>query len=237
MWPTPHESQPQYILWGKMSEGWIKLHRKMKEWEWATKPETSHLFIHILLNANHKDGNWRGIPVPAGSYLTGRKSLSSKTGLSERQVRTALNHLKSTSELTIQSTNEYSIISVTNWNLYQQSDQPNANERPAIDQQSTTNKNDNNERMKEDKKVGAKAPKSTRLDFWMKENGIDDIPHEWGMWASTDQGLTDSEINNEWAKFVDYWIANGTEKARKADWRRTWQTWVRNSIEYKSRRK
>lgn len=135
-----------------MSDGWIKLHRKLNEWEWATKPETFNLFIHILLNANHKDGKWRGISVPAGSYLTGRKSLSSKTGLSERQVRTALTHLKSTNEVTIQSTNEYSIISVTNWKLYQHSDQPNANERPASDQQATTNKNDNNEKNeKEDK--------------------------------------------------------------------------------------
>jgi len=129
-----------------MSEGWIKLYRKFTEWEWSTKPETSHLFIHILLSANHKDGKWRGITVPAGSYLTGRKALALKTGLTERQIRTALSHLKSTNEVTIQSTNEYSIISITNWNLYQASDQPNANERPAIDQQPTTNKNDNNDK-------------------------------------------------------------------------------------------
>lgn len=148
-----------------MAEGWIKLHRKLNDWEWKTKPDTFNLFIHILLNANHKAGKWRGVDVPVGSLLTGRKSLSLETGLSERKVRTALTNLKSTNELTIQSTNEYSIITITNWKSYQQSDQPKANERPATDQPSDHKQEDNNKKnVKEDKNIG--PPEGVSSEVW-----------------------------------------------------------------------
>lgn len=82
-----------------------------------------------------------------------------------------------------------------------------------------------------------KEKNACRLDVWMKREGIEDIPHEWGMWASTEHALPDSDINSEWMKFTDYWKANGTANARKKDWQAAWRTWIRNSIEYKSRRK
>ena len=44
----------------KDSGGWIKLHRKFKEWEWYQDENTKSVFIHLLLDANHKDKKWRG---------------------------------------------------------------------------------------------------------------------------------------------------------------------------------
>ena len=51
-------------------DGWISLHRKLKDWEWYTEPNTFRLFIHCLLSANHKDNSWRGIEVKKGSFVT-----------------------------------------------------------------------------------------------------------------------------------------------------------------------
>jgi hypothetical protein len=133
--------------------GWIKLHRKILDWEWSTKPLTFRLFIHILLNANINDSTFRGQFVPAGSFITGRIKLSQECGMTEREVRTALSHLKSTNEVTIQSTNEYSIISVVCWKDYQAIDQPNANERPTKDQRKTTDKETKNIRTKEEENI------------------------------------------------------------------------------------
>jgi len=133
--------------------GWIKLHRKILDWEWSTKPLTFRLFIHILLNDNINDSTFRGQFVPAGSFITGRIKLSQECGMSEREVRTALSHLKSTNEVTIQSTNEYSIISVVCWKDYQAIDQPNANERPTKDQRATTDKETKNIRTKEEENI------------------------------------------------------------------------------------
>ena len=136
-----------------MDSGWIKLHRKMTDWEWYTDVTTKTLFIHLLLTANHKPTKWRGIDVPIGAKITSREKLSQETGLSQRQVRTALSHLESTNEVTKSSTATYTLIQLTNYQKYQLtdqvSDQPATNYRPSTDQPATTNKNDKKERMKE----------------------------------------------------------------------------------------
>lgn len=130
-------------------KGWISVHRKMTEWEWYGDSNVFRLFIHLLLLANHKDNSWRGITVPAGSLITGRKSLSADLNLSEQQIRTAIKKLKSTSEITTQITNEYSMISITNWDNYQGRNQPDnqrvTSEQPTDNQRITTNNNENND--------------------------------------------------------------------------------------------
>lgn len=147
-----------------MSVGYIKLHRKLLDWEWKTKPLTFALFVHLLQKASFEDNNWRGISLKAGQLITGRKRLSEETGLSERQVRTALNHLKSTNEVTIKTTKEYSIITIVCWKKYQASDQQNANERPSTDQAPTTTKEG-----KEGKKVkNITVPDFIEGEVWAK---------------------------------------------------------------------
>ena len=100
--------------------GWIQLHRSLQKWEWYTDVNTCHLFLHLLLSANHKQTKWRGQTIKVGQLMTGRKILSTETGLTEQQIRTCLKRLESTSEITITKYNKYSIITVTNWNQYQQ---------------------------------------------------------------------------------------------------------------------
>lgn len=78
---------------------------------------------------------------------------------------------------------------------------------------------------------------SLRLDVWMLQQAIDDIPHDWGMWAVEHQGLTSVEVNAEWEKFLDFWKADGRASARKRDWEATWRNWVRRSAEFKQQRK
>jgi len=125
--------------------GWIKLHRQLKDWEWYKDLPTCKLFFHLLISANHKPSRWQGINIMPGQIVVGRKSLASETGLSEQQIRTSLDKLKSSSEINSTSTSKFSIISIVKWSLYQ-SEQP--AEQPAFqptgNQQSTTNKNDNN---------------------------------------------------------------------------------------------
>lgn len=110
--------------------GWIKLHRKIQDWEWYRDGNTFRLFVHLLLNANHSPQRWEGIVIGRGQLITGRKALSVQTGLSERAARTALSRLKTTSEITIKTTNQYSIITINNYDAYQSSliidDQQNA---------------------------------------------------------------------------------------------------------------
>tara|TARA_R100001463_G_scaffold65363_4_gene118615 strand:+ start:197 stop:811 length:615 start_codon:yes stop_codon:yes gene_type:complete len=126
-------------------EGWVKLHRKFLEWEWYDKSETVHLFLHCLLKANHKNKNYRGKIVNRGSFLTSRELLSKELGLSQRQIRTSLNRLKMTNELTINSTRKGTIIQVVNYTKYQVKTNKETDNRPTTDQQQTSNKNEKNE--------------------------------------------------------------------------------------------
>jgi len=131
-------------------EGWVKLHRQFIEWEWYDKSETVHLFLHCLLKANHKDKMYRGALVKTGTFLTSRDLLSKELGLSVRQVRTSLNRLKKTNELTIKTSPQGTVIQIVKYQYYQIESSKKTNNRPAIGQQQTTNNNDNTDNKKKD---------------------------------------------------------------------------------------
>lgn len=135
-----------------MNNGWIKLHRKFTKWEWYTDVPVKVVFLHLLLEANHEGKKWQGREIQRGQCVIGRKVLADETGLSEQQIRTALDKLKKTGEITTESTNRFTIATIVNYSLYQTCDeeeQPTNNQQatskqPTDNQQATTNKNDKN---------------------------------------------------------------------------------------------
>ncbi len=141
-------------------EGWIKLYRKLADWEWYDNPVVFKVFIDLLLNANHQDNCWHGQVIKRGSLVTSVASIASRNGLSTQQVRTALKHLEKTGEINKQSTNKNTLIIVLNYTVYQdftsvsdtQSNNQLTNNQQSNNNQITTNKNVimkecNNERM------------------------------------------------------------------------------------------
>lgn len=139
-----------------MGQGFVLNWRKIEEWEWYTTPHMAHLFQHLIRRANHEPKKWRGKLIERGQVVTGRKSLSLQTGISEQTIRTCIERLKSTGEITIQSTSMYSIVTLCKYSTYQDkptainqanSQEPNqrlTNNQPATNQRLTTNNNDNN---------------------------------------------------------------------------------------------
>ncbi len=91
----------------------------MIEWEWYTDGPTFKLFIHCLLMANYEDKKWRGIEIKRGSFVTSYAKLANETGLSIRQIRTSLDRLISTCEVTKEATSEFTLINVVNYGVYQ----------------------------------------------------------------------------------------------------------------------
>lgn len=142
---------------------YMKLFRKMVYWEWYTDVNTTKLFLHCLLMAHWKPGRWRGIPYERGQFFTSLSSLAKETGLSTREVRTALEHLEATNEVTIKTTSKYSVITVVSFDKYQgerqsddtqddtQDDKPPTSHRHAKRQQNKNIKNNkNNKNIEED---------------------------------------------------------------------------------------
>lgn len=117
---------------------WVKLFSKFINWEWYKDNNTKCVFIHCLLCANWKEGKFEGEIIPRGSFVTSLKSLSEDLGMTIQEVRTSLKHLILTNEITSKSTNKYRIISIVNYELYQQvNKQP--NNQLTNNQQSTNN--------------------------------------------------------------------------------------------------
>lgn len=125
-----------------IDEGYIKLHRKMLTWEWYTDANTFRVFMHCLFMANWKDARFKGYEIPRGSFVTSYPQLARQTKLSVKNVRTALEHLKTTGEVAVKTTSQFSIITVNNYCKYQDDGTLNgrqsADERQAIGRQSAT---------------------------------------------------------------------------------------------------
>ena len=103
-----------------MGESYIKLFRRFTEWGWYSDGNTMRVFLHILLNANYKDGEFKGHKIRAGECVFGRKAAAEALGLSEQQIRTALHHLRKSGEIsTSKVTNKFTILKVEMWAFYQ----------------------------------------------------------------------------------------------------------------------
>jgi len=160
-----------------MYKGYIKMHRKILDWEWYTDVPVKTVFIHLLLKANHKEKTWHGEQIKEGEVVTGRKQLAIETGLSEQEVRTALKKLKKTHEIsTSKVTNRYSILTVCNYSTYQNNNSAinhqSTTNPPASNQQATTTKNDKNEKNEKKKRVRRFIPPTlTDIEQYIKDNG------------------------------------------------------------------
>jgi hypothetical protein len=107
-----------------MERGYVKLWRKTLDSGLLQHPTAWQVFGYLLLMANGKPHRRiiAGVMTEAksGEVITGRERLADELGLSVQQIRTALNLLKKLEIITIKSTNKYSVISLVNWDRYQQ---------------------------------------------------------------------------------------------------------------------
>lgn len=140
---------------------WIKIFRELLQWEWFQKAEMVQLFIYLLLKASCADKQWQGITVKRGQLVTSNATIRQDLRLSEQQIRTCIKRLISTGEITYKSTNRYVVITICNYDKYQETgnsineqnneqtnNQP-TDEQRAINEQSTTSKEIKNIRSKE----------------------------------------------------------------------------------------
>jgi len=137
-----------------MDRGWVKLWRKTIDNEILQNPELLSFWIWCLLKAYHKEKTIfvgkQKVVIGKGCFLFGRRKAAIELNSTEQKIRTCLSSLESTNNITIKSTNKFSIISIINWDIYQsgekvcnqqinqQDNQPATNNQPASNQQSTT---------------------------------------------------------------------------------------------------
>ena len=142
--------------------GWIKIHRKFLDWEWFNKSEAVHLFMYMLLKANHKDAKWQGNDVKRGQFISSLGNISNATGISVQSIRTILKKLEKTNEIELKSTNQYTIVTICKYESYQDEketiNKPITSNQQTINKRLTTNKNEKKE----------KNEKEVILDAWIE---------------------------------------------------------------------
>lgn len=197
---------------------YIKLSRKILEWEWWDDINTCRLFIYCLLKANWKDGRFKGMVIPKGSFVSSIPKMSDETSLTIREIRTAISHLKSTGEVTCKSYAKYTVFTVKNYCEYQQSDLQNdrqaTDKRHSNDMLTTTieeyKEGKNNK--KEDTNVSKKKfvpPTVEEVRAYCQERGNKVDPQA----------------------FVDHYTSNGwmVGKNKMKSWKAAVGTWERSS--------
>ena len=196
---------------------YIKLFRKMVNWEWYTDVNTKVLFLHCLLRANWKDGSWKGIAYKRGQFITSLNTLATETGLSVKMVRTALSHLIMTGEVISEGQGkgkgQSRIITVLNYDSYQITGKQTADEGQSMGnlgaKEGQQYKNIKNS--KEDKEV-----KNINNSHFVPPS-LDDIRD----YCSERKNGIDAQA------FIDFYAAKGwmIGKNKMKDWKAAVRTW------------
>lgn len=164
-------------------QGWIKVFRQIKKKGWYLDSHYVHLWLHLLINSNHsrKEFLFNGkIHVcERGQFLTGRNKLSQETGINSSKIERILKCFESEHQIEQQKTNKNRLITILNYNEYQDSEQQSEqqvnNKRTTSEQQVNTNNNNNNN------KKNVKNDKEKYAEFvTMKKNEYETLTNEFG---------------------------------------------------------
>lgn len=99
--------------------GWVKLHRKLLEWEWYEDAHMVHLLVHLLLTATHEDRKYKGLTIKRGQLVTTIKELAEALGTPESSTRLRIKRLKSCGFLSIKVAYNKTTITICNYDSYQ----------------------------------------------------------------------------------------------------------------------
>lgn len=197
--------------------GYIKLYRDIERWEWWSDPPTRDVFIYCLIRANWKDGRFKGHVVKRGSFITSRAKMAKETGFSEQQVRTAINHLISTGELTKYGTPKWTVITVQNYSKFQDTNQ--LSNQQLTNNQPTTNHNRRKKESKKGRNIGVSKDTLSSNDDAVA-SVIDHLNEKTGshykqtqgtekyIRARLNEGFTVEELNAVTDKKTEEWLSS-----------------------------
>jgi hypothetical protein len=149
-----------------MKQGWIALHRKLLDnpiWETETFTR-GQAWVDLLLLANHKDGTIivrdHIIKIKRGQVGWSENRLASKWKWSRTKTKNFLKYLETEQQIVVDRSKSSSVITVLNYEKYQEKEQQESNRKATEKQQEDTNNNVNNEDNEKNisKDIGGKPP-------------------------------------------------------------------------------
>lgn len=137
-----------------MEMGWLKIHRKILNKGWAKDPDYLAVWIHLLMIANFEQNEWlykgKIYKCNPGQLITSRKKLALISGVHRSKLERILSCFESEQQIKQQNMFTSRLITITNWNQYQQNEQQNeqqmSSKRAANEQQMSTIKESKNDK-------------------------------------------------------------------------------------------
>ncbi len=202
----------------------IKIDRNLRNWRWFKNPKTLTVWMWLLLSANIEAHDFERDTIQRGEVATSRKSISADTGLSEREVRTALNHLKETGEVTVRLRPKYQVISIVEYDKYQAVRSGNeSGKSPAkVRQKSGKRPQSKNIRMeegKEEKNVCVtQTPALAEVEEFFREKGrsAEDAGKFYAYNNARGWKMGRTKIE-DWHSAVDIWMSLGEDRGATDD--------------------
>lgn len=183
-------------------EGWISLYRKLLNSEIFQNEKLLKVWIWCLLKATHKEHvqlvGRRKIELQKGQFIYGRKKASEELRMKESTVRDYMSLLKNLQNIDIKSDNKFSIVTIVNWELYQNEDKKSDNKPTTKRQQKDTNNNVNNINLfnlNKEESDFVPFEEGDEISQWLKTKGINSV-EEYKKLDSIKQ----DELMEEWFK-------------------------------------
>lgn len=214
-------------------KNYIKFYRDFLNWKWFADPPVRLVYEYLLLKANYTDTNYKGVSVPRGSCALTLSQIAADNGLTVKNVRTAIEKLKRTSEVAaVTATNvmpNFTVFTVLNYDRWQDSGNgngsPNGNGTATVRQpigslekegKEGKNKEKSTPKGVPEKKAGParfQPPKLEEVEAYCLERGNSVDAQRW----------------------YDYYTANGWQvgKNHMKDWKAAVRTWERNGYSQK----
>lgn len=130
-----------------MSQGWIKLHRRIRDHWLAEEPRTYSKYeawIYLLMEANHAKGKMlfdgELITIERGSFITSQLKLSAHWGWSRGKVDRFLKLMESEQMIVSKTDSKKTTIYITNYDNYQRNDAADDTSDEIASEQQTDNK-------------------------------------------------------------------------------------------------
>lgn len=104
--------------------GFIKLYRTLQDCPFAGRPEYMASWVHILMLASHKPrrtmvGN-KPVSLQTGQFVSGRKALAERVGITEKQMRTILDFFVAEGMISKSSDRSGTVFTVCNYSNFQE---------------------------------------------------------------------------------------------------------------------
>jgi len=205
-----------------MNRGYIKIWRKSIDNEWLGNHKLWAFWTYCLLKASHKERTaivgYQRVLIKPGQFVFGRRKASKDLRMHESAIRRCVAFLVNSNNISVKSTNKYSIITIINWDIYQgdktDSDQQATNKRPTSDHRQECKALKN-----KDIRANFKFPQNTplptnifltdRMRAYVKKQGCE---------------------NSGYAEqlFEDFKNHHGAKGTKWKDWTLVFYKWVRN---------